>query len=48
MQEFRTERVVELDESGIGKEKYIGDSMMIADINRYSLERKNKRKKRFP
>ena len=46
IQEFRTERVAELDESGIGKEKYIGDSMMIAEINKYRLERKNKNKKR--
>ena len=44
VQEFRTERVAELDESGIGKEKYIGDSMMIADINKYRLERKNKKR----
>ena len=44
VQEFRTDRVAELDESGIGKEKYIGDSMMIADINKYRLERKNKKR----
>ena len=44
VQEFRTERVAELDESGIGKEKYIGDSMMISDINKYRLERKNKKR----
>ena len=43
VQEFRTERVAELDESGIGKEKYIGDSMMIADTNKYRLERKHKK-----
>ena len=43
IQEFRTERVAELDESGIGKEKYIGDSMMISDIKKYRLERKNKK-----
>ena len=35
IQEFRIERVAELDESEIGKEKYVGDSMMIADINKY-------------
>ena len=46
VQEFRVERVAELDESGIGKEKYIGDSMMIADINKYRIERKNKNKKK--
>ena len=44
VQEFRTERVAELDESGIGKEKYIGDSMMISDIRKYRLERKNKKR----
>ena len=44
VQEFRTERVAELDESGIGKEKYIGDSMMISDIKKYRLERKNKKR----
>ena len=43
VQEFRIERVAELDESEIGKEKYIGDSMMIADINKYRRERKNKK-----
>ena len=43
IQEFRTERVAELDESGIGKEKYIGDSMMISDIKKYRLERKKKK-----
>ena len=43
IQEFRTERVAELDESDIGKEKYIGDSMMISDIKKYRLERKNKK-----
>ena len=46
IQEFRNERVAELDESGIGKEKYIGDSMMISDINKYRIERKIKNKKR--
>ena len=44
VQEFRTERVAELDDSGIGKEKYIGDSMMISDIRKYRLERKNKKR----
>ncbi len=43
VQEFRRERVAELDESEIGKDKYIGDSMMISDINRYRLEKKNKK-----
>ena len=43
VQEFRTERVAELDESDIGKDKYIGDSMMIADINKYRLKRKIKK-----
>ena len=43
VQEFRIERVAELDESEIGKEKYIGDSMMIADINKYRKERKIKK-----
>ena len=43
IQEFRIERVAELDESEIGKEKYIGDSMMIADINKYRKDRKNKK-----
>ena len=43
VQEFRVERVAELDESEIGKEKYIGDSMMIADINKSRKERKNKK-----
>ena len=43
IQEFRIERVAELDESEIGKEKYVGDSMMIADINKYRKDRKNKK-----
>ena len=43
VQEFRVERVAELDENDIGKEKYIGDSMMIADINKSRRERKNKK-----
>ena len=43
VQEFRIERVAELDESELGKEKYIGDSMMIADINKYRKERKIKK-----
>ena len=43
VQEFRIERVAELDESEVGKEKYIGDSMMIADINKYRKERKIKK-----
>ena len=43
IQEFRAERVAELDESEIGKDKYIGDSMMIADINKYRQKRKIKK-----
>jgi hypothetical protein len=43
VQEFRTQRVAELDESDIGKDKYIGDSMMIADINKYRQKRKIKK-----
>ena len=43
VQEFRSERVAELDESEIGKEKYIGDSMMISDIRKYRLEKKSKK-----
>ena len=43
IQEFRSERVAELDESEIGKDKYIGDSMMIADINKYRQKRKIKK-----
>ena len=43
VQEFRVERVAELDENDIGKEKYIGDSMMIADINKSRRERKKKK-----
>ena len=35
--------MAELDESELGKEKYIGDSMMIADINKYRKERKIKK-----
>ena len=42
LQEFHTERVAQLDEIDIGKEKYIGDSMMISDIYRYRTQRKNK------
>ena len=37
VQEFRNERVAELDESEVGKEKYIGDSMMFSDIRKYLL-----------
>ena len=43
IQEFRVERVAELDESALGKDKYIGESMMIADINKYRKERKHKK-----
>ena len=43
IQEFRNERVANLDESGIGKEKYTGDSMMISDIYKYRNAKKNKK-----
>ena len=43
IQEFRVEKVAELDESALGKDKYIGESMMIADINKYRKERKHKK-----
>ena len=43
IQEFHVERVAELDESALGKDKYIGESMMIADINKYRKERKHKK-----
>lgn len=43
VQEFRNERVANLDESGIGKEKFTGDSMMISDIYRYRNDKKNKK-----
>ena len=42
LQEFHTERVAQLDEIDIGKEKYIGDSMMISDIYRYRTQGKIK------
>ena len=42
---FISERLAQLDESYIGKDIFTGDSMMIADINKFRKERK--RKKRF-
>ena len=42
LHDFYNERIAQLDEIDIGKEKYIGDSMMIADIYRYRTQRKNK------
>ena len=41
-QDFYVERAAQLDEMDIGKEKYIGDSMMIADIYRFRTQRKRK------
>ena len=41
-QEFYTERVAQLDEMDLGKERYIGDSMMIADTYRYRKKKKNR------
>jgi hypothetical protein len=41
IQDFYNERIAQLDEIDIGKEKYIGDSMMISDIYRYRNQRKN-------
>ena len=40
IQDFYNERIAQLDEIDIGKEKYIGDSMMISDIYRYRNQRK--------
>ena len=42
LRDFYNERIAQLDEIDIGKEKYTGDSMMIADIYRYRTQRKNK------
>ena len=42
LQDFYNERVSQLDEFDIGKEKYIGDSMMIAETFRYRTQRRNK------
>ena len=42
LQDFYNERIAQLDEIDIGKEKYIGDSMMIADTYRYRTQRKNR------
>ena len=41
VQDFYNERIAQLDEYDIGKEKYIGDSMMISDIYRYRNQKKN-------
>lgn len=41
---IQTERMAQLDESMVGKERYTGDSMMISDINKYRKERKKKRR----
>ena len=43
-QKFITERVAQLDESYIGKDIFTGDSMMIADINKFRKERKKKKR----
>ena len=43
IQEFRSTRVAELDESDIGKEKYIGDSMMISYIKNCRLSKTSKK-----
>ena len=42
VQDFYNERAAQLDEIDIGKDKYIGDSMMIADIYRYRTQRKDR------
>ena len=42
LQDFYNERIAQLDEIEIGKEKYIGDSMMIADIYSYRTQKKNR------
>ena len=44
VQDFSVKKIAELDESKIGKEKYVGDSMMISDIYRYRADRKKKKK----
>ncbi|MCQ2818204.1 MAG: hypothetical protein MJ252_13135 [archaeon] len=41
---YTLDRLAQLDESGKGKEIYVGDSMMIADINKMRKERKKGRK----
>lgn len=40
---YTNEKVAELDESFKGKDKFTGDSMMIADINKFRRERKRKK-----
>lgn len=42
---FEIERIAQLDESALGKDIFTGDSMMIADINKYRRERKKKRQR---
>ncbi len=42
VQDFYNERAAQLDEIDIGKDKYIGDSMMIADIYRYRTQKKDR------
>lgn len=42
---FVSQRLAQLDESYVGKDIFTGDSMMIADINKFRKERK--KKKRF-
>ena len=41
VQDFYDERIAQLDEIDIGKEKYNGDSMMISDIYKYRNQKKN-------
>ena len=41
---FTNERLAQLDESMKGKERYVGDSMMISDINKIRKERKKKKR----
>ena len=41
---FTNERIAQLDESPKGKDKFIGDSMMISDINKIRKERKKKKR----
>ena len=41
---FTNERIAQLDESNKGKDIFLGDSMMISDINKQRKERKKRRK----
>ena len=41
---YTNERIAQLDESNKGKEIFLGDSMMISDINKQRKERKKRRK----